>query len=72
MIAFSRRTILLAAIAALGAVLAAGGYLAWRSACETDQRAFAGEVKRSPDGTFRYFDGRCWTRKPTAPTDTPF
>jgi hypothetical protein len=32
----------------------------------------AGEVKRVPDGTLMYFDGRCWTSKPMPPRDTPF
>jgi hypothetical protein len=40
-----------------------------RSTCETDKQAFLGEARRMPDGTYMYFDGRCWTKKPMPPTD---
>jgi hypothetical protein len=44
-------------------------HLARRSSCETDKQAFLGEARRMPDGTYMYFDGRCWTKKPMPATD---
>jgi hypothetical protein len=45
------------------------GHLARRSTCESDKQAFLGEARRMPDGTYMYFDGHCWTKKPMPPTD---
>jgi hypothetical protein len=38
---------------------------------QSDSRATKGEMKREADGSFRYFDGHCWTVKPMPPQDTP-
>jgi len=67
------KNIRLMCLALLGAGLIAGvAYWSAHASCEVDERAMAGEVKRGPDGTLMYFDGRCWTSKPTPPLDTPF
>jgi hypothetical protein len=69
----SIRLIALTCMALLCAgLIACMGYWSTQPSCQTDERAMAGEVKRRPDGTLMYFDGRCWTNKPMPPRDTPF
>jgi hypothetical protein len=63
---FERGCVVLLLVVAESACVAP---LAWRSRCESDQQAFLGEARRMPDGTYMYFDGRCWTKKPMPPTD---
>jgi hypothetical protein len=60
-------------LAAIGAGLIGGAlYFALPPSCVVDEHAMRGEVRRESSGKVLYFDGRCWTTKPVAPTDTPF
>jgi hypothetical protein len=67
------RTRTVAVLAALfAALIAIAEYVARRPSCESDNLATQGEVNREADGSFRYFDGHCWTVKAMPPQDTPF
>ena len=67
------RLIALYCLAVFGAgMVAAIAYWSLPPSCATDFRAVGGEVKRRADGKLLYFDGECWTTKPTPPRDTPF
>jgi hypothetical protein len=71
---FSSRAV---GLTVLFVVVAAGSfacatYRAWRFPCVSHERGLRGEVMRSADGKFLYFNGKCWTTRPMPPTDTPF
>jgi hypothetical protein len=72
--AFSNRTVRLTVVgAAAGIALAScATYLAWRYPCLSREPGLRGEVQRTPNGQFLYFNGECWTARPMPPTDTPF
>ena len=67
-----KRVRLVVLAVAVAAAIAIAAYLALRPVCESDRSAMRGEVRRAANGTFRYFDGQCWTTKPLPPRDTPF
>jgi hypothetical protein len=59
-------------VAVLGAgVVACARYRSWRYPCVSRDPGLRGEVMRSADGKDLYFNGECWTARPTPPTDTP-
>ena len=68
-----RRVLLAAIVAALLAGIAA---LWWDGACVAPEpgspKPMRGEVMVRPGAKTLYFDGRCWTTKRQAPTDTAF
>ena len=71
---FSSRALglgLLFVIVGVGSV-ACASYRAWRYPCVSREPGLRGEVMRSADGKFLYFNGNCWTARPMPPTDTPF
>jgi hypothetical protein len=47
-------------------------YRSWRYPCVSRERGLRGEVMRTAEGKNLYFNGECWTARPTPPTDTPF
>jgi hypothetical protein len=64
------RSVILAALFA--ALIALAALMSRQPACEAGGPAKAGDVKHDGNGKLLYFDGRCWTSKPTPPRDAPF
>jgi hypothetical protein len=58
-------------VAVFGSV-ACASYRAWRYPCISREPGLRGEIMRSADGKFLYFNGSCWTARPMPPRDTPF
>ena len=71
---FSGRAVVLGLLFGVVGVgsLACATYRSWRYPCISHERGLRGEVMRSADGKFLYFNGVCWTTRPMPPTDTPF
>jgi hypothetical protein len=70
---FSRRALglgLVLVVVGVGSI-ACASYRASRYPCISGDVGLRGEVMRSADGQFLYFNGHCWTRQPMPPTDTP-
>jgi hypothetical protein len=57
---------------AIATAVAATAYWTTRSGCVEAGPGMRGEVKVQADGGRLYFNGTCWTTKPTPPNDTPF
>jgi hypothetical protein len=62
---------ILCVIVGVGSI-ACATYQAWRYPCISREAGLRGEVMRTADGKFLYFNGSCWTARPMPPTDTPF
>ena len=56
----------------VAALIAIAWLMSRQPACEPGGPAVKGEVRRDASGKPHYFDGRCWTARPTPPADQPF
>jgi hypothetical protein len=66
-----RKTVVVVVVAAL-CVVAVLTMRAWRSRCRSYVVGLRGEIMRTDNGEFLYFNGTCWTTEPMPPLDAPF
>ena len=66
------RAIRIVLVAIVAALIAIALLMSRQPACEPGGPAVKGEMRRDAKGRPQYFDGRCWTAKPTPPGDQPF
>ena len=63
------RIVLAAIVAALTTIAL---LMSRQSDCEPGGPLVKGQIRRDASGRLQYFDGRCWSSKPTPPGDQPF